>query len=726
MLRSRRRSEVSGGRRLATCVLCEAACGIVVDVDGDRVASIRGDADDPMSRGYVCPKVIGMRDLHEDPDRLRRPLVRSGGAHREATWEEALRVAGDGLRRVRKEHAADAVAVYQGNPAAHNLGLLTVGQIVLRSLGTKNLYSASSSDQVPQMLAAELMFGNPVLMPVPDLERTGHLLVFGANPLVSNGSLMTAPNMRARLAAIRARGGRVVVVDPRRTETAEAADEHVFIAPASDPWLLLGMLRVVFEEGLARPERWVDRCNGWAELEALALSTELAAASAHTRVPAETIARLARDFARAESAAVYGRVGICHQPHGSLAAWLLYALATVTGNLDRAGGSMFTSPAVEVTKLVRMLGFVGHGRWKSRVRGLPEVAGELPIATLADEIETSGAGQVRALLTCAGNPALSAPNGKRLDAALSRLSFMVSVDGYLNETTRHANVILPPVSPLERSHYDVALNAFAVRNFAKYVPRPLPKPPDGRDDWEILLELGARVWLDGSTLGRAARAVSTRFGARLGPEAILEGLLRGGPRKLSLGALKKHPSGLDLGPLEPIFPAALETRDKRVLLAPPELLTEAKALLRTPVAAAERGFVLIGRRHLRSNNSWLHNSHALIKGPERCTLMMHPDDAGALGLGAGASVEIESRVGRVEAPLELTDSVMRGVVSLPHGFGHGKAGARLGVAARHAGVSANDLTDDQLLDAATGNAAFSAVRVEVRALERDRPGGGRP
>jgi anaerobic selenocysteine-containing dehydrogenase len=708
--------------KAASCLLCEAACGILVSHEGDRVTAVRGDPDDPMSRGFVCPKVIGMKELYEDPDRLRAPLVRRGGELREASWEEAERIAADGIRQVRDSFGPDALAVYQGNPTAHNLGLLTIGQVILRNLGTKNLYSASSADQVPQMLAAELVFGNPFLIPVSDLDRTEHLLILGANPLVSNGSLMTAPDMRARLSAIRERGGKVVVVDPRRTETAEIADEHIFLRPGSDPMLLLAMVHVLgVERELPSLPRWLD---GVPALIDLARGCPPERAEGETGVPAATIRRLALELGAARRAAVYGRIGICHQEDGTLAAWLVYALNAITGNLDREGGAMFTNPAVPVTKLARVLGLRGHGRFESRVRGYSEVSGELPIAGLAEEIETPGPGQVRALLVSAGNPVLSAPNGKRLEAALPKLDFMVAIDSFVNETTRHADVILPTASPLERSHYDVALNAFAVRNFAKYVPIPLETPAQSnvRHDWDLLLGLGLRVLLGGTKIGGRAAEALIAAGRRVGPEGLLDLLIRIGPhgvrgRGLSLRKLREAPHGLDLGALAPRLPAALETSDRRVHLAPPNLLREAHAMLarRAERTKAEptAGLVLIGRRHLRSNNSWMHNSRMLVKGPARCTLMMHPHDASGLSVQTGEPVRVKSRVGEITVPLEITDEVMPGVVSLPHGFGHHRAGTRMRTAEAHAGVSANDISDEALLDRLTGNAAFSGTPVSV-------------
>jgi anaerobic selenocysteine-containing dehydrogenase len=645
------------------------------------VLSVRGDADDPMSRGYVCPKVIGMRDLHEDPDRLRAPLVREGGKLREASWEEALSTAATGLARVRRVHGKDALAVYQGNPTAHNLGLLTFGQSVLRSFGTKNLSSASSTDQVPHMVAAHEMFGHPILLPVADLDRTQHLLIVGANPLVSNGSLMTAPDMKRRLADIRARGGRVVVIDPRRTETAEVADEHVFVKPGTDPWFLLSIVHVLFEEKLASPQRTCLPIDGIEELERAARPFSPERCAAITKVEPATTRRLARELGRAERAAVYGRIGICHQEHGTLAAWLVYVLNVVTGNLDRPGGSMFTTPAVDILKLTKLLGLTSFSRFTSRVRGVPEIGGEVPVATLSEEIETPGPGQVRALLTSAGNPVLSSPNGRRLDRALANLEMMVCVDSYVNETTRHAHVILPPVSQVERSHYDVALNAFTVRNFAKFVDAPVSREDGTLHDWEILLELGLRIHLDGKVARPALRKALVAAAKRFAPEGLLDVLLRVGPHGagilgtraegLTLSRLRAAPHGVDLGALEPRLARLLDTPNGRVQAAPARFIAELAVLERGLEAGdsgrAGGGLVLVGRRHLRSNNSWLHNSQALVKGPARCTLLMHPNDARARGVSTGSTVRLTSRVGTVNVPVEVSDVMMDGVVSLPHG-----------------------------------------------------------
>jgi anaerobic selenocysteine-containing dehydrogenase len=707
-------------RHVHTCTLCEASCGILVDEEGGRFVGVRGDPDDPFSRGHVCPKVVGLVDHEHDPERLRRPVVREHDAWREVSWGEAFDRAADGLRAVQRAHGRDAVAVYQGNPTAHNLGLMTWGQVLFRRvLRTKNLYSASSSDQNPQMLAALEMFGAPLVMPVPDLDRTSYLFVIGANPLVSNGSLMTAPDVRGRLRALRERGGRLVVVDPRRTETARVADEHVFVRPGGDAALLASMLAVMFEEELVRLRGLEGIVAG---LDALAEAVrpfvpERTATT--TGVEPAVVRRLARELAAAERASVYGRIGVCHQRFGTLASALVWALGIVTGNLDREGGSMFTAPAIDVEPLLRALGMWGYDRFRSRVRGLPELIGELPVATLADEIETPGRGQVRALVVSAGNPVLSAPNGARIERALAGLDFVVAIDGYVNETTRFANVILPPTSGLVRSHYDLALATLAVRDVAKYAEGCRPRADDERHDWEIAIELASRLVPGGAVLRPLLR--------RLPPERLLDVGLRIGEHGaglfgargdgLTLAKLRASPHGIDLGALRPRLPGALRTDDRKIHLASPRIVGELAALRDELAQVQERGLVLVGRRQLRSNNSWMHNSERLVRGKPRCTLMVHPDDAATRGLASGAIAEVRSRVGSIRVPVEITDEIMRGVVSLPHGFGHDRPGVRESVAVAHAGASINDVTDDRLLDRLSGNAAFSGVPVDVRAVE---------
>jgi anaerobic selenocysteine-containing dehydrogenase len=716
-----------------TCNLCEAMCGIAIEVEGGAIRSIRGDADDPFSRGHICPKAVALQDVHSDPDRLRLPLRRVGSGWEEISWDQALALAANRLASIQGLHGRNAVAVYQGNPMVHNHGALLFAQLLVRTLRTRSCFSATSVDQLPHMLASLLMFGHQLLLPVPDIDRTGFLLMLGANPLVSNGSLMTAPGVEKRLKAIRARGGRIVVVDPRRTETAALADRHLAIRPGADAFLLLAILHTLFAEGRLRPGRLDSFSDGLRTIAAAVKPFPPEAVSEATGLPAAAIRELARDFAAAPSAVAYGRVGVSTQEFGALCCWLVNVLNVVTENLDRVGGAMFPRPAVDLVAFADRIGKRGHfDKGRSRVRGLPEFGGEYPVAALAEEIETPGPSQIRALLTLAGNPVLSTPNGGRLSRALEQLDFMVSVDLYLNETSRHAHLILPPTFALEHDHYDVVFHALAVRNTAKHSPALFEPAPGARHDWQILLELSERLTAErgGSSLAsRASHAVLRR----LGPRGLIAWLLRMGPygagllpfgRGLTLKKLEALPHGIDLGPLEPCFPDRLFTENRRIALAPPRLVADLGrlSLAMVPLRRPPEGLRLIGRRDLRSNNSWMHNSERLVKGPDRCTLLMHPDDAAARGLADGQRVQIRSRVGALVAPLEVTDAMRPGVVSLPHGWGHGREGTRLATANAHAGVSVNDLTDDQAVDALSGNAAFSSVSVEVTAEERNSRG----
>ncbi len=699
-----------------SCTLCEAGCGVAITVDGDRVTDIRGDEADPFSKGYVCPKATALADLHTDPDRLRAPMIREGTRWRETSWDEALDVTVTKLRNIRKAYGKHAIAAYQGNPTAHNLGLLTYGQLLLRTLGTKNLYSATSLDQLPHMLAALLVFGNQLLMPVPDIDRCDLFICLGANPLASNGSIMTAPDVKSRLRAIRERGGKVIVLDPRRTETADKADKHLFIRPGTDAVLLLAMIHTLFEDKLVSLSPGRLRATGVDELRSAAAQWPADRAAQITGVAAADIRELAHQLATTKRAVLYGRIGVCTQQFGGLAAWLCYTINALTGHLDEIGGLMFTTPAIDPLPLADKIGFDGgFARWKSRVSGKPEFGGELPMSVLAEEIETGGDGQIRALITSAGNPVLSSPGGRRLEQALETLDFMVSIDPYMNETTRHAHVILPPTSPLERSHYDVALNAFAVRNVARYCPPLFERAPEARHDWEICLALWTRLGVP-SRLGSFGARLLEKGLSRLGPEGILDAGLRLGPHKLTLGKLKKAEHGLDLGALEPRLPARLGTADKALHLAPKEYLDDLARLDRElgsePGRPADR-LVLIGRRHLRSNNSWMHNSERLVKGPPRCTLLIHPDDAKAKGLTDGAPAKVSTKTGSITIPVEVTDDMMRGVVSVPHGWGHNRAGSRLRIAEQHAGESVNDILDPARIDSLSGTSALTGQPVEV-------------
>ncbi|MGK4006218.1 molybdopterin oxidoreductase family protein [Sorangium sp. So ce1036] len=718
-----------------TCNLCEAMCGIAIEVDGDRITAIRGDPDDPFSRGYLCPKALALQDIHEDRDRLRHPVRRTGAGFQRISWDEAFDEVAARLRETQARHGRDAVAVYLGNPTVHNHGALLYLVPFLKILRTRSRFSATSVDQLPHHLVATLLFGHQMLLPVPDIDRTSFLLVLGANPVVSNGSLMSAPGMPRRLKALRERGGSLVVVDPRRTETAALADRHHFIRPGTDVFLLLALLSTLFAERLAAPGRLRDVTRGLDEIERLALPFTPERVAPAVGIEAAEIRALARAFAAASPAVCYGRIGACLQEFGALSTWLITALNLVTGNLDRPGGAMFTRPAADVVALQALLRQTGHlGARRSRVRGLPAFAGEFPVAALAEEIATEGPGQIRALFTVAGNPVLSTPNGRALDQALASLDFMACVDFYINETTRHARVILPPTGPLERDHYDLAFHALAVRNTAKYSPALFAPADDARHDWQILVELGARLAAPrgrGATLaGPAARALSRA----LPPARLLDAAIRLGPHGdrlnplscgLSLRKLEREAHGVDLGPLEPCLPGRLFTRSGRIELAPAPLVADLErareALERALGEAGDRAgrtdggydLRLIGRRQLRSNNSWLHNSPRMVKGRNRCTLLMHPEDAARRGIAGAQRVRVSSRVGSVDLEVEVTDEVMPGVVSLPHGWGHGRGGVQLHTATQHPGASVNDLTDHLAVDALSGTAALNGVPVRV-------------
>ena len=557
-------------------------CGVVITTSGPRVTGIRGDPDDPFSKGHICPKAVALQDIHDDPDRLRLPMRRTGREWHPVSWDEALDEAATRLTAVQQAHGRDALAVYLGNPTVHSLGAMLFAPGLVRALHTRNRYSATSVDQLPHHVAAMTMFGHALLIPIPDIDHTQHLLIFGANPAASNGSLMTAPGVSDRIKAIRARGGRVVLIDPRRTETAALANAHHFIRPGTDALLLLAILHVVFADGSVRVDHHASYLNGLDDLRALVSRFPPARVSAVTGITADTISTIARDFAAAPTAVAYGRVGVSMQEFGGLACWLISALNVVTGRLDVRGGAMFTRPAVDILKAdQRSPDGLRFGRWTSRIRGLPEFAGELPVSALAEEIETAGPGQVRALLTHAGNPVLSTPNGQRLEQAIASLEYYVAIDFYLNETTRHANLILPPTFALERDHYDLVFHTLAVRNTAKYSPAVFERPDDARHDWEILNGLTWRM-----TGTRAARVKAAAL-SLLTPRRMVDIGLRQGPYGtgfrpfgggLRMQTLEQQPHGVDLGPLQPALPGRLRTADRRMQLAPALLLADVDRL----------------------------------------------------------------------------------------------------------------------------------------------------
>ncbi len=737
-----------------TCHLCEATCGLELHLDGRAITLVRGDRDDVFSHGFLCPKGTALKQLESDPDRIRRPLVRRGDTFHEVSWDEAFEAIDAGLTPIREQYGPDALAVYLGNPTAHNLAGLVYGRVLLQAARTKNVYSASTVDQMPKQVSAGLMFGGALTIPVPDVDRTDYLLMLGANPYASNGSLMTAPDMPGRLQALRARGGKLVVVDPRRTKTAEEADEHLPIRPATDALFLFGLVHVLFADGLVDPGTVAAYVNGLDDVRRLAGAFAPETVAAACGIDAATIRRVARELASAPTAAVYGRIGTCTQEFGTLASWLVDVLNVCTGNLDRPGGAMFTRAATSTAGAAGKGRGVTFGRRTSRVRGLPEFFGELPVVCLAEEIETPGEGQIRALVTIAGNPAVSTPNSDRILATLAELDFMVSVDIYLNETTRHANVILPPEPELARGHYDVALYNLAIRNVANYSP-PLVELDAGEvPEWRSMLRLagvigGQGAYADVDALddlvvgGLVAKAVGRKgsnvegrdpdeltkaLSTRRGPERVLDLMLRTGPYGdgfgadpggLSLAALEANPHGVDLGPLQPQIPEVLRTPTGMIELAPEMCVADVerlRAVLDRPPARDGGPLVLVGRRDLRSNNSWMHNLPVLVKGKPRCTVHVHPDDAARLGVVDGVDVRVRSTSGEIVLPAEITDAVMPGVVSIPHGWGHGAKGTRMNTAADNAGANSNVLAGSDLFDPLSGNAVFSGIPVELAAV----------
>jgi anaerobic selenocysteine-containing dehydrogenase len=725
-------------------------CGLRVSVEGGRVARIRANPDDVWSKGYLCPKGTALGSLHHDPDRLRTPLVRdAGGRFREVSWPEALRAAARRLQPILERDGPGAVTCYIGNPTAHNFSLSRYVPAFVAMSGLPVVYSAGTVDQWPKNLSSALLFGGMWSFPIPDLDRTHTLLMLGANPHASQGSLLAAPDVLGRLDAIRARGGRVIVVDPRRTGTALHASEWIPIRPGTDAAFLLAIAAVLFAEGRVDLRHLAGRVNGVDEVRALVADFTPEAVADACCVPAETTRRLARELAEAPRAAVYGRIGTCNQEFGTLASWAVDVLNVLTGNLDREGGAMFARPiAWSLTSLPdpQFADGLRFGRWRSRVRGAPEVLGQVPVSCLAEEIATPGPGRIRALITIAGNPVLSAPDAGRLDAALPDLECMISVDNWLNETTRHAHVILPGLSVLEQPHYDELIWSWAVRSAGKYAPAlfdPGPRP----HEWEILLTLAALcrgakpetidpraldqlffaglvaglTQLPGSPLaGRdPAEIVAATPGS--GPERLLELQVRTGPfgdayggrpGGLTLAELKRHPNGVDFGPLVPRLDEVLRTPSGRVELAPP-YVTGDLPRLRARLSRRDSGLLLVSRRHVRSNNSWMHNVPELVTGRDRCTLLVHPDDAARAGLVAGAPVRIRSRAGSVVAAAEVSDEMLPGVVCLPHGWGHDKPGTRARVAAAHAGVCSNLLAPGDLVDIPSGNAVVNGIPVEI-------------
>jgi len=694
------------------CHLCEAICGVEIKTQGDQVLSIKGDKNDPLSRGHICPKATALEDLHTDPDRLKQPVKKVEGGWETISWEEAYQTVAEQLLAVQNRHGDDALAYYFGNPNVHNYGSMTHAGTLRKLLKTKSHFSATSLDQLPHHLTSLLMFGHQFLQPVPDIDRTQFMLIIGANPLASNGSMMTVPDVKKRLQAIQGRGGRFVVVDPRRTETAVLADEHHFVRPGSDAFSLMAMIHTLFDEGLVKLGHFEDRVRGLDDVKQAMEGFTPALAEQQTGITAETIRGLARDMANTEGAVCYGRMGVSTQVFGSLCQWAIQTINVLTNSLDVEGGAMVCSPAFGFVKP----GASGAGHFdafRTRVSGLPEFSGELPTAALAEEILTPGAGQLRALITAAGNPVLSSCNGAQMDRALNDLEFMVSIDFYINETTSHADIILPPTAGLEHDHYDLAFHRLAVRNTTRYNPAVFEPQANARHDWQILNELSAVV----------ATLKGVDFQPLPAPDQMIDMGIQfdhysahaGHEMALTMDKIKQHPHGLDLGPLVADMSERLCTDTGNIHLDHEIFLNDLNRLREAQAAPAQGELLLIGRRHVRSNNSWMHNARRLVKGKPRWQLLMHPEDLAERGLANNSEVSIRSRVGAVTTTVLASDEVMKGVVSLPHGWGHKRGGVQLAIASEQNGVSCNDLTDEKLMDAISGNAAFNGVPVSVSA-----------
>jgi anaerobic selenocysteine-containing dehydrogenase len=728
---------------LRTCPLCEAMCGLEIHVRDQQVELIRADRDDVWSKGHLCPKGTTLGHLHHDPDRLRAPMVRqTDGSFREASWDEAFARCDELLMPVIAEHGIGAVTAYVGNPLAHAFSLSRYIGILIGMSGIPMIYSPGTVDQWPKNVSAHLMYGGMWSIPVPDVRRTDLLVIMGANPHASQGSLLACPDLMGELEAIQARGGEVVVIDPRRTGTADRASEWLPITPGTDAAFLLAVVHVLFADGLADLGAVADLVDGVEELRALVADWSPERVAPTTGISAERTRRLAHQLAEVERGVLYGRIGLCNQEFGTLASWLVDVVNILTRHFDVPGGLMFPRAAAWPLTLLPMPGLEhgapNFGRWRSRVRGAPEVLGHVPASCLAEEIATPGDGQIRALFTVAGNPVLSTPGGDRLDDALPGLDCMISVDNWINETTRHAHVILPGLSALEQAHHDDLIWQFAVGSGANY-SAPIFPPADGRPhEWEILIRLAglclgqpmAEVDVDGIDDGffDVLASVHGLDGATLregyderGPERLLDLTLRTGPfgdrygeepDGLTLEKVKAAPHGIDLGPNVSRLAEVLQTPGGKVVLAPPYITADLPRLAGR-LERAPDDLVLISRRHLRSNNSWMHNVPVLVKGKERCTLLVHPTDAARFGLEDGAPAKVSSEAGALVVPVEVTDAIAPGVVSLPHGWGHDKAGTRLTVANQHPGVNTNVLAPGGFVDVLSGNAAVNGIPVTV-------------
>lgn len=682
-------------------------CGIEIEYKGKEITSIKGDKKDVFSQGHVCPKAVALKDLYLDKDRLKTPIKKTKNGWVNISWNDALDEVASKLTAIQEKYGNNAIATYQGNPGVHNVGIMLYAKPFIRALRTKQKYSATSVDQLPHHIASLLMFGHQMQMPIPDLDRTDYLLILGANPAVSNGSMLTAPNFSNRIKAIQKRGGKVVNIDPRFTETSKICSEHHYIKPGKDALLLLSIIHVIFKENLSRKGHLENHLKNWNLIKEITTDFTPENVTEHVGISATKIKGIAIGFAKSKTAVCYGRFGVSTQEFGGMCIWLVNVLNLITDNTDKIGGAMFTLPAIDLVGMSAMQGRVGSfNRYQSNVNNLPEYSGEFPVATLADEILTEGENQVKAFVSIAGNPVLSTPNGTKLEKALSQLDYMVSIDIYLNETSKYADIILPTTTGLETSHYDLAFHQLAIRNTTKFSEHLFNKQANQRHDWQVLNALTERLTGKKNTVT---------------PENMLDNMLLYSPyksEKLSINKLKENPNGIDLGVLKPCLIKRIFSEDKKINIAPAEFVDDIKRLKKqleswNRETTTDYPFYLIGRRQLRNNNSWMHNSEVLIKGKNRCTLMINEKDALSLKLENEQLVNVISKVGKVKIPIEITNEILQGVVSIPHGFGHDRMGTKIQLAQQNAGVSINDLTNDNKVDQLTGNANFSGTKVKV-------------
>jgi len=693
------------------CHLCEAICGLQIKTQGSEILSIKGDKKDPVSHGFICPKATAIADIHNDPDRLRKPVKRVGQQWLEISWEEAIDLTAQRLVDTQLRHGADSIGFYAGNPGVHNYGNMTHGVLLRKAVNTRNHFSATSLDQLPHHLTSYAMYGHQFFLPIPDIDRTDLMVIFGGNPIASNGSIMTMPNGPKRFKALQERGGQLIVVDPRRTETAEIADQHHFIRPGKDAFVLLAIIKTLFDESLIDTGHLTDHLNGLDTIRTEVAPFTLELAAQQSGMTIESIRALTQQLANTDKAVIYGRMGVSVQEFGAVCQWAIQLINILIGALDSVGGALLTSPAFGYVR--KGLNGAGHfDVFQSRVSGLPEFSGELPAVTMAEEMLTPGKGQIKAMVTIAGNPVISSANASELNSAFAELDFYVAFDFYINATTRHADVILPPTSPLEHDHYDIAFLRLAVHNSARYNPAVFAADNDALHDWQIFNAVANRI----------CELKGTEFRPLPAPdELIAHGIDSGpyGPKEkpeiaLTMATLKSSPHGVDLGPLQPGIPERLCTEDGKINMAPDFLVNDLSRLRSAATELGQDELLLIGRRHVRSNNSWMHNYHRLVKGKPRWQLMMHPDDLAKRNIESESQVTIESRVGRVTTTVVATDEVMPGVVSLPHGWGHKRPGIKMAIATQQDGVSCNELTDDKLIDQASGNAALNGVPVTVK------------